>query len=221
MHPSRDTCRFWWQLENFTQDFPGGGNYLDRMNADPPQPESNGRSIDWARELETHRRWLRTVIYARVRRVEAVDDVLQEVALAAVEQRAPLVDPSKAAAWLYRLAVTHSLLYRRRQGRERRRMERYVRTESEAAPDADEASPLAWLLADERSHIVRQALEQLPPRDREILLLKYTEDWSYRDLAVHLGLSHSAVESRLHRARQRLRDQLMPLNVNNVNEVES
>jgi RNA polymerase sigma factor CnrH len=48
----------------------------------------------------------------------------------------------------------------------------------------------------------------LPARDVEILLLKYTENWSYRDLAEHLGLTPGAVESRLHRARKRLRDLL-------------
>ena len=61
------------------------------------------------------------------------------------------------------------------------------------------------LLLAERRTLVRDAVEGLPRRDREILLLKYTEDWSYRELAGHLGVSESAVEARLHRARQRLR----------------
>ena len=55
---------------------------------------------------------------------------------------------------------------------------------------------------------VREAMLRLPKRDAEILLLKYEEDWSYQALADHLGISHSAVEARLHRARQRLRDEL-------------
>ena len=44
--------------------------------------------------------------------------------------------------------------------------------------------------------------------DAEILLLKYSEDWSYRQMAEHLGMSESAVEARLHRARQKLRSEL-------------
>jgi RNA polymerase sigma-70 factor (ECF subfamily) len=58
---------------------------------------------------------------------------------------------------------------------------------------------------------VRQAVACLPRRDAEMLLLKYTEDWSYRQLAEHLGISTSAVEARLHRARGRLRSKLMQL----------
>jgi RNA polymerase sigma-70 factor (ECF subfamily) len=65
--------------------------------------------------------------------------------------------------------------------------------------------PLDWLLHDERRDLVRAALERLPRRDAEILQLKYSENWSYRVLAAHLGISESAVETRLHRARGRLR----------------
>jgi RNA polymerase sigma-70 factor (ECF subfamily) len=72
---------------------------------------------------------------------------------------------------------------------------------------------LAWLLAEERQRLIRQALEQLPHRDRELLLLKYTEDWNYHQIAHHLGLSHSAVETRLHRARAKLRAKLLELEV--------
>jgi RNA polymerase sigma factor (sigma-70 family) len=51
----------------------------------------------------------------------------------------------------------------------------------------------------------------MPKRDAELLLLKYTEDWSYRQLADHLGISTSAVEARLHRAREKMRRQLAQL----------
>lgn len=77
----------------------------------------------------------------------------------------------------------------------------------------DRHEPGEWLLAMELRQTVREALQTLAPKDREILLLKYTEDWSYHQLAAHLGIGHSAVEARLHRARGRLRDQLIHLSV--------
>ncbi|NQT38292.1 MAG: sigma-70 region 4 domain-containing protein, partial [Planctomycetes bacterium] len=54
---------------------------------------------------------------------------------------------------------------------------------------------------------------RLSRRESEILMLKYTEDWSYRQIADRLGISASAVESRLHRARHRLRSELAALDV--------
>ena len=61
--------------------------------------------------------------------------------------------------------------------------------------------------------MVREALTRLPGRDAEILLLKYTEGWSCRDLAVFLGQTEAAIVARLHRARARLREALAALNV--------
>lgn len=175
---------------------------------------SDGR--DWSARLLTHARWLRTVIAARSGDASAVDEIFQEVSLAAVKQRANISDEA-TAPWLYRLAVRQALLHRRRLGRQRRLRIGFAR---EQAADADEsADPLLWLLSDERRRLIRRAIGQLNSKDAELLLLKYTEDWSYHDLAAHLGISHSAVETRLHRARRRLRAELVAVEVLEVLEV--
>jgi len=176
--------------------------------ARPATPGAKVPTIDWQAALAEHDRWLRTVVVARLGEPDAVDEVMQEVALAAVEQRSPLAEPSKVAPWLYRLAVTKALLYRRKRGRQRKLTARYAERNRPTEQDHHEPDPLAWLLAEERRRQVREALRRLPRRDAEILLLKYTENWSYRELAARLGISESAVESRLHRARKRMRKEL-------------
>lgn len=177
------------------------------------QPSGQRAAIDWPAVLAEHDRWLRMVLFARLGDRQAVDEVMQEVSLAAVEQKAPLIDASKVAPWLYRLAVTQALLYRRRMGRRRKLTEGYAERVRPTESDSRTMDPLAWLLADERRKLVRVALERLPARDAEILLLKYGEDWSYHEIADHLGIDHSAVETRLYRARQRLRKELTALHV--------
>jgi RNA polymerase sigma-70 factor (ECF subfamily) len=172
--------------------------------------------VDWAATLAKHERWLRTAIFTRLGEHQAVEEVMQEVALAAVAQRAPLREPARVGAWLYRLAVRLVLLYRRRHGRQRRLIGVYAKhcgAEHGFSPALD---PLDWLLFDERRRLVREALGGLPRRDAEILLLKYTEDWSYRELAAHLGIGESAVEARLHRARKRLREALAARSMSEV-----
>ena len=181
----------------------------DDGSAAPPQ-------LDWEAVLSQHRRWLRTVVLARLGEPQAADEVMQEVALAAVRQQAPLADPAKVAPWLYRLAVRQTLLYRRAAGRRRKLTDRYASQFRPTERDGRSPDPLAWLLADERRRLVRRALDGMAARDKEILLLKYTEDWSYRQLADHLGVSHSAVEARLHRARGRLRQRLAALDLSGV-----
>jgi RNA polymerase sigma-70 factor (ECF subfamily) len=174
----------------------------------------SGPAVNWAAALADHDRWLRTVVAARTGERGAVDEVMQEVALAAVRQSAPIADTTKVAPWLYRLAVRQSLLYRRKMGRRRRLTNRFAeRRMATGDDDCREPDPLAWLLADERRRLIREALGRLNRRDAEILLLKYTENWNYGQIAQHLGIGHSAVEARLHRARQRMREQLAALDV--------
>ncbi len=186
---------------------------MTASNSRPTPGGPAGAPIDWSAVWAEHDRWLRTVVQARVGERRAVDEVMQEIALAAVAQRAPLADWARIAPWLYRLAVRQSLLYRRRAGRQRRLAERFGQLVRPTAEDTASGDPLDWLVTDERRRLVRKALERLRPHDAEILLLKYTEDWSYRELAARLGVSESAIEARLHRARGRLRTELMALNV--------
>jgi RNA polymerase sigma factor (sigma-70 family) len=164
--------------------------------------------FDWGACLAAHEHWLRKVIFARTGERQAVDEVFQQVALAAVEQRAPLADEAKAPAWLHRLAVVCSARFRRKLGRQRRAMAsvaEHQRHECNGhAPDL-----LAWLAGQERQEQTRLALARLAGRDAEVLLLKYGERWSYRQIAQRLGITEKAVDTRLVRARQRLRAELI------------
>lgn len=170
-------------------------------------------SIDWQSVLSENDRWLRAVVYARVGDSQAVDEVMQEVAMAAVRQSSPIQDATKVGPWLYRLAIRQSLLLRRKLGRQRKLTDRYANRFQPTEADHRVPGPLSWLLQDERRKLIRTAIGRMRETDAEVLLLKYTENWNYHQIAEHLGISHSAVEARLHRARQRLRDELARLQV--------
>jgi RNA polymerase sigma-70 factor (ECF subfamily) len=170
--------------------------------------------VDWAAALARHGRWLRQVILCRLGERQAVEEVMQEVGLAAAA--APhdgTVGSAQVAPWLYRVAVRQVLVYRRKSGRRRKLIDGAARraTSAQGGSGADADGPLDWLLSAERDELVRQALARLPRRDADVLVLKYSEQWSYKELAEHLGISHSAVEARLHRARRRLRDEMVRL----------
>ena len=174
-----------------------------------------GEVVDWAAALDRHGRWLRRVIVTRLGEHGAVEEVMQEVSLAAVASAAPPgADAAQVGAWLYRVAVRQTLLYRRRCGRRRKLIDAFARRGTNAGEEPGAADPLRWLLSAERADLVRQALCRLPRRDADVLVLKYTEHWSYRQLAGHLGTTESAVEARLHRARARLREELGRLQLN-------
>jgi RNA polymerase sigma factor (sigma-70 family) len=176
-----------------------------------PTPESEAASVlDWGATLAAHQGWLRRVVASRLHEAQAVEEVMQDVALAAVAQHSPLHNPARAAVWLYRLAVRHVLLYRRKTGRQRSLVDRYAARKAVSEIDAS-PSPLGWLVRDERQQLVQQALRRLPPRDAELLILKHAEGYGARELAERLGVAVATVETRLHRARRRLRAELADL----------
>jgi RNA polymerase sigma factor (sigma-70 family) len=155
---------------------------------------------------KAHERWLRAVVVARLRGVDAVSEVLQEVFLAALRSPQLPASSQELTRWLYRVAVRQAVLYRRKLHRQKRRECIYAALRTQQV--VSEVAPEGGLLAQERRQLLHQALARLPGREAEILLLKYTHHWTYDQLANHLGISREAVKLRLHRARSRLRQLL-------------
>jgi RNA polymerase sigma-70 factor (ECF subfamily) len=183
------------------------------MTAAKPSPTAaRGPALDWERSLAVHEAWLRRVIAARTGEPQCVEEVWQQVALAAIEQRWPLADPAKVGPWLHRLTVIASARHCRRLGRQRRAVRRLADVR-QASGNGAAADPLRLLMNRERQALTRQALAELRPADAEILLLKYGERWTYRRLAEHLGITDRAVDSRLFRAREQLRGVLHSLGI--------
>jgi len=132
-----------------------------------------GPAVDWAAALQRHAHWLRRVILTRLGERQAVDEVMQEVSLAAVAGTAPHhLDGPQVGAWLYRVAVRQTLLYRRRSGRRRKLVDAFARRLGRADDaGAGPPDPLRWLLSAERAGLVRQAIARLPRLDADVLVL--------------------------------------------------
>lgn len=150
--------------------------------------------------------WLRTVVRSRVAEPEAVEDIMQNIALALVRQKGKLSEVNRVGAWLYQIAVRQVLMYRRTRGRRRRFEDGLL--ERSAAGEVETlqiAGPVDRVLAAEKQQQVRDAMQQMNELDRQILMLKYSENWTYRELSEHLGVGEDTVEYRLAKARKKLR----------------
>lgn len=158
-----------------------------------------------------HESWLRTVVRSRLSEPEAIDDVMQNIALAIVRQRETLDEINRIGAWLYQVALRQVLMYRRTTGRRRQFAQRLAAAPENELRTASSDSALDVLVAYEQRDIVHKSMAQLNELDRQILLLKYSEDWTYRQLAEHLGVREDTVEYRLMKARKNLRRHLSQL----------
>lgn len=132
----------------------------------------------------------------------AAEDLSQEAFLHAYQALPGYRAQGRFCAWL-RTIVTRLCLNHRR---DRRREVPWADLTGHAAEVAEgpEGSVGEW----ERCHEVRQAIASLPADYRDVIVLRYLEELTYEEIARHLGIRVSTVETRLHRAKKRLRQQL-------------
>ena len=174
--------------------------------------------------LQRHRDRLRHLIVLRLdRRLRArIDpsDVIQETLAEAAQKLADYIRnrPLPFYPWLRRLAWERLVRLHRWHLRTRKRN---VQREQLGLPLPDESaaqladrlawrgsSPSARLLRDERRDRVQAALASLREGDREVLVLRYLEHLSTREIAAILGLAEAGVKTRQLRALRRLGDDL-------------
>ena len=68
--------------------------------------------------------------------------------------------------------------------------------------------PQASLLEDEQMQALRSALGELSARDRELMTLRFVENWSYARLGKHFKMSHETVRRRTMDLLETLREKL-------------
>lgn len=158
---------------------------------------------DRSTELEhLFRRTYRRVMAYCLRRTgeTAAPDVVAEVYAVAWRRRRHLPsDDEEAVLWLLGIARRVLANQARGQGRWARLLLRAAEHTEPQHTDHHRHDEPDGLTA---------ALAQSSADDRELLRLAYWDDLSRQDIAGVLGISVGAVDTRLHRARQRLRDRL-------------
>jgi RNA polymerase sigma-70 factor, ECF subfamily len=137
-------------------------------------------------------------------------DACQEVFIKIAERLHTYQPSAQFSTWLYRITVNHCLNVLRSR-RRRRWLSPFSKEPTAvleiAAPDDD---PLQSTEKQERQQQVRRALAGLPEEQRLAVVLHRYEGLSYEEIAQVLQVSVSAVESRLHRAKQNLLRMLQP-----------
>jgi RNA polymerase sigma-70 factor, ECF subfamily len=134
---------------------------------------------------------------------EAAGDLVQDTFLGIYERRHELQGLRNFRGWLFTLGRNRCLTLLRQQKTRGR-----LGAGTEPGPQAD--GPAATLENREESRLVRRALAQMPPEQREVLVLREYQELSYREIAEVTGASESAVKARLFRARQALAGKLSP-----------
>lgn len=171
--------------------------------------------------VEKYRRPLVHFLYRMVHDTAVAEELAQEVFLRVYRARSRYKPSAKFSTWLFRIA-TNLALNSLRDGRLRQVVEmpagaklplRTAETESKGkAGEAADPRPTVEqeLMEAERLRAIREAIEELPEKQRLAVLLHKYEELDYAAIADILGCSESALKSLLFRAYEALRLRLRP-----------
>jgi RNA polymerase sigma-70 factor (ECF subfamily) len=180
------------------------------------EPSSTEDDVDlFARLLAAHQEKLYRVAYRMAGHHEDAQDLLQDALLEAYRSFKKFQRGTYFDKWLYRI-MTNTFIDRQRHKK------RVGRVDSLDAPsvggDDGEISareipdwtgePSRRVLHDEFGEPVQKALNQLKPDFRMVLILSDVEEFSYEEIAEMLNIPIGTVRSRLHRARDMMRQTL-------------
>jgi RNA polymerase sigma-70 factor (ECF subfamily) len=144
-------------------------------------------------------RWL-------TRRDQDAEDVVQEASLRAFQFFGSFRG-GDGRSWL--LAIVRNTCYTWLQ-RNRIAEQSTSLDEEKHAGTTAEYDPQALLLRTEDAAMLRNALEELPPEFREVIVLRELEGLSYKEITQIAAIPIGTVMSRLARARERLQQLLTP-----------
>ncbi len=136
---------------------------------------------------------------------DEAEEVVQETFLSAYKGLKNFRRESSLRTWLYRIALNASLM-RLRKKIHAVSLERDLREERLSAEDI--AEPEDILIKAERGSVLMKAIEKLPESLRVVVLLRDIGGLSNTEAAKVLGISPGAFRVRLHRAHQKLQEEL-------------
>lgn len=162
------------------------------------------------RLFEQHSADLYRFAYRYVRSAEVAKDLVHEAFLRLWRQRSSVdLGGPTAKSYLHTIVRYQALDHlRRRRIEDRWRREYLAPAMADRGPVLAGGGPEQDLAAKEIAQAIGRAVEALPPRQQQVLLLRWQHHASYEDIAVTLGISPKTVGVHFTRGIQRLRELL-------------
>ncbi|MHC4169258.1 MAG: RNA polymerase sigma factor [Planctomycetota bacterium] len=190
--------------------------------------------------------WLRGLAYSIIADADEVDDVLQDICVRVITKIDSVRQPERFRPWLAIVARRQALRHRQQRARRmgfsppingggasscrgrpalesRAGCPRHVGGASPtlhlAEQKCDETAPFTEdLERTEQCEQILRALKSLPEKYREIFMLQYSSDLTYRQIAEILDIPVTTVQIRLVRARRMIYDQVTGKDESKVRE---
>ena len=134
------------------------------------------------------------------------DDVVQDTYVRAFRSLRKFRGDARFSTWLHRITANSASTM---MGRSQRHRHDDIDSVIDLADHRDDSNPEFQLQNGAVGVRLRKALDNLPERLRNVVVLRDVHGMSHREIAEELDISEAAAKVRLHRARARLRDGLV------------
>ncbi len=161
----------------------------------------------WRELIGRHRKRLFSLAYRFTSDYGEAEELTHEIIVRLFRQLHRFDPRAHFAVWLSSVARNHCIDRYRVRVRERQRLA-LGEIEPENLLGNPRLSPDRLYQRRETRDNLRRALEQLSPRLREVIELRFFEELPYEDICLRLGVPEGTVKSRIHRGRAELKRQL-------------
>ena len=184
---------------------------MSKRDADQVQKVLAGDQAAYEPLVEAYQGRIFAFVAGRIRDFSATEDIVQNAFVEAYMHLKSLKSPEKFAGWLRGIALNLSNKWLQ----QKRPIVSLDDTSQDVTPEVSEFPlpdlPDEVLEKSQTKEAVLTAVNALPDIYRESVLLHYMEGMTYPEIAAFLDIPESTVTGRLQVARNRLRDELMPL----------
>lgn len=178
------------------------------IDENTPAPLSAAQLCTLEALLKSQQSRLTHFVRKHLRREDYVDDLIQQTHMAAFRNWARFRGESKPETWLFGIALNLVKNFRYRDTSFRFQGDDFDEQVSMIPADSI-CEPEESLMRQERMETLKSAIDQLPGKMQTVVQLVLLEGLTYQDAALELDLPIGTVRSRLSRARDMLRIEVM------------
>ncbi len=164
--------------------------------------------------VEKYQRRIYNLAYRFVGEPEEANDLAQEIFTAAYQNLRKFRGDAKFSTWLFQIATNrgkNKFKYLKRRGHFANKGQANGGEEGDYLPKEipdERSNPEKLLARKEVQSIVQNAIDELDPDHKAIVILRDIEGLSYDEIAQILNLPEGTTKSRLHRARMVVKEKL-------------
>ncbi len=145
------------------------------------------------------------IVYKLVRDRSQIDDLTQEVFIKAFQHLNDFDYQHQFASWLFKITNNHCIDYIRKRKLKVYSMSDQIQTdEGEIEHEIPDSTyePDLNMLREQKSKLIRTAIDSLPKKYREVIVLRHQDELSYEEIADKTGLPVNTIKVQLFRARE-------------------